>query len=89
MLRITRIGESLSLITLKVEGQIISEWVPILEKEALASLQNKEEVVLDFSEVTFINQKGVEMLKKISAENIRIINCSPLIQDLLNDGDLN
>ncbi|MCH7760333.1 STAS domain-containing protein [candidate division TA06 bacterium] len=89
MLRITRIGESLSLITLKVEGQIISEWVPILEKEALASLQNKEEVVLDFSEVTFINQKGVEMLKKISAENIRIINCSPLIQDLLNGGDLN
>ena len=89
MLRITRIGESPSLITLKVEGQIISEWVPVLEKEALASLQNKEEVVLDFSEVTFINQKGVEMLKKISAENIRIINCSPLIQDLLNGGDLN
>ena len=85
MLRITRIGESLSLITLKVEGQIISEWVPILEKEALASLQNKEEVVLDFSEVTFINQKGVEMLKKISAENIRIINCSPLIEGLLKE----
>jgi anti-anti-sigma regulatory factor len=85
MLRITRIGESQSLVTLKVEGQIISEWVSLLEKEALSSLQEKKEVVLDFTEVTFINHNGVEMLQKISAENIRIVNCCPLIKDLLNN----
>jgi anti-anti-sigma regulatory factor len=85
MLRITRINESQSLITLKVEGQIISEWVSLLEKEALSSLQEKQEVVLDFADVTFINHNGVEMLQKISAENIRIVNCCPLIKDLLNN----
>ena len=85
MLRITRINESPSLITLKVEGQIVSEWISILEKEALSSLKEKQEVVLDFTDVTFINHNGVEMLQKISAENICIINCSPLIRDLLNN----
>ena len=89
MLRITRMSERPTFITLKVEGKVISEWVSILEREALDSLQGKEEVILDFSDVTFINQSGIEMLKRIAAENIRIINCSPLIFNLLNGGDLN
>ncbi len=84
MLRITKIFESAGSVTLKVEGRIVSEWVPVLEQECLKWLRAKPEVLLDFSEVTFIEHNGVAMLKRIASQNLRHINCSELIDMLLN-----
>lgn len=84
MLRITQIGESPSLATLKVEGRIVSNWVSVLEEESLRWLQEKQAVVLDFSNVSFIDRQGVEALRRLRAGAVRIINCSSLIEDLLN-----
>lgn len=84
MLRITQIGESPSLTTLKVEGRIISNWVSVLEEESLKWLREKEMVVLDFSNVSFVDRQGVETLRRLRDGNVRIINCSSLIEDLLN-----
>ena len=86
MLRITKVAESPSLVTMKLEGRIASDWVSLLENECLRFLEEKRKVVLDFSEVTFVDWRGVEMLGKISANNIQVINCCPLIEDFLNGG---
>ncbi len=86
MLRITKVTESPSLVTMKLEGRITADWVFLLEKECLRFLEEKRKVVLDFSGVTFVDWRGVEMLGKISANNIQVINCCPLIEDLLNGG---
>ena len=86
MLRITKVAESPSLVTMKLEGRIASDWVSLLENECLRFLEEKRKVVLDFSEVTFVDWRGVEMLGKISVNNIQVINCCPLIEDLLNGG---
>ncbi len=84
MLRITKVSESPSLVTMKLEGRIASDWVSLLEKECLRSLEEKRKVVLDFSGVTFVDWRGVEMLGKISVNNMQVINCCPLIEDFLN-----
>lgn len=84
MLRITEIFESADSITLTVEGRIVSEWVTVLEQECLKWLQAKPAVLLDFSGVTFIEHNGVAMLKRIASPNLRLINCSALIAELLN-----
>jgi hypothetical protein len=84
VLRITEISESADAITLKVEGRIASEWVTVLEQECLKWLRAKPEVLLDFSEVTFIEHNGVAMLKRIASPNLRLINCPELINELLN-----
>ena len=86
MLRITKMAESPSIVTLKLEGRIASDWLSLLEKECLRFLEEKRKVVLDFSEVTFVDWRGVEMLGKISANNIQVINCCPLIEELLKGG---
>jgi hypothetical protein len=41
MLRITRMAESPSHVTLKLEGRIVSDWVSVVERECLAVLQEK------------------------------------------------
>ena len=86
MLRITKVSESPSLVTMKLEGRIASDWVSLLENECLRFLDERRRVVLDFSEVTFVDLRGVEMLGRISAKNIQVINCCPLIEDFLNGG---
>lgn len=88
MLRITKTLESRSLVTLKVEGRIVSEWVPVLKEECLRALRERQQVRLDLSDVSFIDRRGAEMLKQIESENLQIINCPALIQDLLTaEGD--
>ncbi len=86
MLRITKVAESPSLVTMKLEGRITADWVFLLENECLRFLDERRRVVLDFSEVTFVDWRGVETLGRISANNIQVINCWPLIEDLLNGG---
>ncbi len=83
VIRITRTDESPSQVTLKVEGQIVSLSVSVLEQECLTSMQGNQKVVLDFSDVTFIDSQGMLMLKRIKRGNLKIINCSDLIDDCL------
>ncbi len=83
MLRITKVAENQAQVTLQVEGQIVSLWVAELERETKRLLEGNRKVVLDFAEVSFIGPQGTEMLKRLSIEDVEIINCSDLIKDLL------
>ena len=85
MLRITRIGETPSQVTLKLEGRIVSEWVSVLAAESLSMLERCRTVLLDFADVQYIDRHGIETLKQILKVNLRIINCPPLIREMLND----
>jgi anti-anti-sigma regulatory factor len=84
MLRITRSVENHSSVTLKLEGRIVSQWVAVLEQECLLLRQKKQNVVLDFSSVTFIDSQGIEMLKQLLSQKIKIINCPAFILETLN-----
>ncbi len=86
MLRITNVNESESRATLRVEGQIVSKWVAELERETKRLLQSERWVVLDFAGVNFIGSQGAEMVKRIVTDGVEIVNCSALIQGLLNEG---
>ena len=83
MLRITKVAESPSAVSMKLEGRITTDWVSLLEQECLRVLQEKRELVLDFSEVSFVDEHAVEMLGRMSGKKIRVINCCALIKDLL------
>ena len=86
MLRITKVTESPSLVTMKLEGRITADWVSLLEKECRRALRGRRELILDFSEVRFVDNRAVEMLGKMSGKKIRVINCCDLIKDLLRGG---
>ena len=83
MLRISRAAESASLTTLRVEGRIVAEWVPILEREYWLALQENGHVQLDLSAVTFVDGRGVMVLRHLRANALEIINCREFIRELL------
>ena len=86
MLRITKVAEDSSTVTMKLEGKLASDWVPLLEGECLTCLKGKRKVLLNFSEVTFVDGRGVEMLSKLVAEGIKVVDCDELIKELLEGG---
>ena len=87
MLRITKMAESPSIVTLKLEGRIASEWVPLLEGECLKCLKEQRKVLLDFSDVSFVDENGVKMLGRLAVKNVEIIDHSALIKESLKGGE--
>ena len=87
MLRITKIKETHELVTLVVEGRIEARWVLELEREAELWLRRGRKVVLDFAGVKFVGAQGAEMLTRLAGENLKIINCSALIECLLSESN--
>lgn len=86
-MRITRTEDrEASVITLKLEGRIVSEWVGVLERECRTALQEAQRVQADLSGVTFIDGRGVETLRGIRSERLLIVNCSAFLDDLLRCG---
>ncbi len=86
MLRITEITEDDKTVRLRLDGKVVGTCVSDLKKLCLHYRDEKNKtVVLDFSGVTFIDSKGVRMLKKIKNKRIRIINCSLFIEALLSN----
>ena len=83
MLRISRAAATPSLTTLRVEGRVVAEWVPVLERECWLALQENGHVRLDLSAVTFVDGLGVAVLRRLGATALEIINCPEFIGALL------
>ena len=88
MVRIQKIVESPTETTLSVEGRIVSDWVAVLEHECRQALRDTPRVRLDLAAVTFIDARGVEVLRRLVIGGVAVVNCREFVDALLNgDGD--
>lgn len=85
MLRITRKAPDSSRLTLILEGNIASDWVSVLEKECLNAMEETPVVRLDFSEVTSLDRRGVELLRRLQKAGVQIVHASSVIKGLLGE----
>ena len=83
MLRITNLSADSVEATLKLEGQIVAEWVIELDRVCRELLVRYPVVRLDFQEVTFIDPAAARMFRKLPADRLNIVNCSMLIGEVL------
>ena len=86
MLRITKVAEDSTTVTMKLEGKLASDWVPLLEGECLSCVKENQKVLLDFSEVTFVDGRGAEVVNKLAGKGIKVVDCDELIKELLKGG---
>ena len=86
MLRITRTALSPSESLVKAEGQIVAEWVGVLEAECRELLGAGQRVVLDLGAVSYLDGRAVRVLRELHGANLVLSNCSPLIEELLTEG---
>lgn len=85
MLRITKISENGSPLTLKLEGKIHDEWVALLEQECEAAMAAGLRVYLDFAQVTYVAETGMELIRRL-LKQIVVINGDTFIADLIDRG---
>ena len=85
MVRISREKSPNSEVVVKVEGQLIDEWVALVEEECAAAGRNGTPVALDLRHVTYVDGRGLSMLRSLVSRSVRMLNVTPLLQDQLNE----
>ena len=87
MLRITRTDQPGYLVSLRVEGRIVGAAVETLERECRPLLGQESGVRLDLAGVGLVDQAGLAALRALRRAGFLIEGCSPLLQEVLDDGD--
>jgi anti-anti-sigma regulatory factor len=83
MLRLTRTTRLPHEVIVLLEGQIVAEWVELLEAECLTLLQTDQQVLLDLSRVSYLDRRAARLLRDLAARSVQLINCPPLVSDLV------
>ncbi|HZE73874.1 MAG TPA: hypothetical protein VE091_01120 [Gemmatimonadales bacterium] len=83
MIRISRTRETTQVVTLKVEGALVADWVPVLEGACVGHLNQLKRVELDFEDVRFLDRDAVTVVRKLAASGVTILRPTPLIRHLL------
>jgi anti-anti-sigma regulatory factor len=85
MLRLTRTARLTREVVLVLEGQIVAEWVELLEAECLELLGTDRKLFLDLANVTYLDQRGARLLRKLAGRSVTLINCPPLMDELVRE----
>ena len=86
MLKITTMKKNGSEVILKLAGKIQGEWVIVLVDEYRKAQRAATKVAIDLAEVTYIDDLGLRVMRSLSPEQIRVINCPAFVAELLSQG---
>jgi len=87
MLRITCIAENEQSATLKVEGWVIGSWVEELRHACESYVARRPMVILDLSNVRFVDPQGIRTLKALSRHCVLFVGMSPFLTTLLTHAE--
>ena len=85
MLRLTRTSQPPDDVILLLEGQIVAQWVRLLEEECLELLGTGCQVLLDLSGVSYLDRHAARLLRELGNRSVRLINCPPLVDELVRE----
>ncbi len=85
MLRLTRTTRPPQEIVLVVEGQIVGEWVGLLEAECLELLATDRKLSLDLADVSYLDRGAARLLRRLATRSVMMINCPPLVDELVRE----
>jgi len=79
MLKIERLDRHGNAATLRLEGQILGPWVDALRDACERALAAGEQVDLDLADVSFVDLRGVGLLRSLAERGVSTLNCSGLV----------
>jgi len=83
MLRISEAPSNKQTITLRLEGQVVGEWVGELRQVCETLLTKGRAVKLDLADVAFADAAAVAMLSNFNSRGVTFANCSPFLEKQL------
>ena len=81
MLKISLEDSGNHTVTLRLEGRIAEPWTSELRKTCENLLVEKKSVRLDMAEVTFADRSGLELLRRLKAQGVSLVECSPFTEE--------
>jgi anti-anti-sigma regulatory factor len=85
MLRLTRTNRLPHEVVLVLEGQIVAEWVELLEAECLELLGTERQLFLDLANVSYLDRRAVQLLRVLAGRSVTLINCPPLVDEVVRE----
>ena len=86
MLKLTRPSPGESVLTIKLEGQILGPWVPVVRDACRERDRRSGRLLLDLAAVTYADAAGVQLLRELVAEGVEIVASSCFVGELLHPG---
>ena len=71
-------------VALLLEGQIINGWVDVLRNFCEQELSQGRGLTLNLRSVLFADNAGAALLRDLKQRQVKIVNCSTFIAQLLN-----
>jgi hypothetical protein len=68
--------------TVQLEGQIIGPWVDELQRTCDRLLLIGP-IALDLAHVSFVERRGVDLLRSLGAQGVPLLHCSPFVTEQL------
>lgn len=68
---------------LQLAGRLAGEWVSELKAAYGAARAGYGRVILDCSDVIFVDRAGAALIRELLQEGASVINCSPFIKEQL------
>ena len=87
MLRISEIDSSGETITLRFEGQLIGQWVAEARRVSEEALEGERQLILDLGHVSFLDREAAALLREMLCRDVRLVNCSPFLNETLRTPD--
>ncbi|HEX2437556.1 MAG TPA: hypothetical protein VHT71_04540 [Methylomirabilota bacterium] len=67
---------------LELEGQIRGPWIDELAR-TIGRRGSDGALALDLARVTFIERRGVELLRGLGSDGVALLNCTPFVAEQL------
>lgn len=83
MLKIVFVNGTSRALTLQLAGRLVGEWVEELRRACEPILARGDSLAVDLSEVSFVDQAGVELLRWLRGREAVLSNCSGFVAELL------
>src|SRR5215813_662715 len=85
MVKISTVDGTGKVTTVRLEGRLVDVWVTEVRKHCDTVLSKSRELILDLASVSFADRPGIELLQKLQAKNVRLVNCSPFLAGQIED----
>src|SRR5712691_10516660 len=86
MLRIVPVAAPDEAVALRLEGQVRGPWVEELRRACAQALATGRGLILDMTDVSFMDLDGVALFRSLSDHNVTLLHCSLFVGEQLKGG---
>jgi STAS domain-containing protein len=86
MLKITTVEEEGRTVRLKLEGKVTAQWAALLDGECQSFLRRGKTVLLDCAGVDFLDEQGIDVLRRLPLDHVTLISAPGFVTELLQTG---